>query len=71
MQKYKEKKKNEGKWRGNYTCLLNEGSHEMSLFELNIIQIIDKPASIGNAIPPKLLLSISHGRWDKHELWRI
>ena len=43
----------------------------MSLAELSVVQIIHESLSIGNAAPLQLVLSIDHGKWGKHELWRI
>ena len=36
--------------------------------ELLIVQLLKKLLGIGNTIPPRVLLSISHGVWGKHEL---
>ena len=51
--------------------LNNKGRYEIGDAKLLIVQSIKEPLSIGYAIPPRVVLSISHGAWGKHELQRI
>ena len=68
--KEKEKKKKKKKKRLRI-YLSSKGRHKAGDVEFLIIQSIKEPPDIGNAIPPRAVLSISHGVWGKHELWRI
>ena len=42
--------------------------HEASDVELLIVQPLKKLLSIGNTTPPRVLSSINHGMWGKHQL---
>lgn len=46
---------------------ISKGRHEVSLTELLIVKIAHEPLGIGDAIPPQLVLNISHGEWGKHK----
>ena len=51
--------------------LSSKGRHEASDIEPLIVQPLKKLPSIGNTTPPRVVLSISHGVWGKHELKRV
>ena len=51
--------------------LNSEGRHEAGDVELFIVQSFKNPPSVGNTIPPLMVLNISHEMWGKHELKRI
>ena len=38
------------------------------MVELLVVQPLKEPLGIGNTTPPRVVLSISHGVWGKHEL---
>ena len=48
--------------------LQNERRHEIGLAKLIIAHLIYEMLDVGNATPPQLVLSISHGKCDKNEL---
>ena len=49
----------------------SKGRHEVSDVELLIVQPFKKPLGIGNATPPRVVLSISRAVWGKHEVRRV
>ena len=51
--------------------LNNKGRYETGDAKFLIVQSIKEPLSIGYAIPQRVVLSISHGAWGKHELQGI
>jgi len=70
--KEKEKKKKKKKKKKRLSIYLSsKGRHEAGDVEFLIIQSIMEPPDIGNAFPPRVVLSISYGVWGKHELRRI
>ena len=68
-QKKKKKKKKKKKILSIY--LNNKGRHEVSDVELLIVLPFKKPFNIGKTTPPRVVLSICHGVWGKHELRRV
>ena len=41
------------------------------MVELLVVQPLKEPLGIRNTTPPRVVLSISHGVWGKHELKRV
>lgn len=66
---YKIKRRERGRKESTYPD--EKRSREVSLTKLNIVKINQEPLDIGDAIPPQLILGISHQKWGKHEWRRI
>ena len=57
--------------RGKNTYCRNEKGHEASIVELIIVMLIRNSCSIGNAIPPQLVLNVCHGKRGKYKHQRV
>lgn len=45
----------------------SERGHEVSIIELVIVQLVCDLHGIENVVPPQLVLSVHHGKWEKHK----
>ena len=61
-------KNREKKYKSLSIYLNSKRKHEASDVELLKVQPLKKSFSIGNTIPPRVVFSIIHGLWGKHEL---